>query len=76
MAGGYIVPQDNGDHQAVQFIFVGEWTQADVDKWNNAIFELKKLFPGSLIGITTKGLRTPKKFWLKKKSKPKKKPKR
>jgi hypothetical protein len=69
MAGGFILPQQPGDHQTVQFIFVGQWTQADADKWNEAIFALKQQFPGNLVGVTIKGLRTPAKY----RPKPKKK---
>jgi hypothetical protein len=76
MAGGFIVPQDRGDHQKVEFIFVGAWTQADVDEWNDAILALKQAFPAMLIGITIKGLHTPKEKWVSVFDKPKRKAKR
>jgi hypothetical protein len=75
MAGGFIVPQERGDHQKVEFIFVGAWTQADVDEWNDAILALKQSFPAMLIGITVKGEHTPKSKWVSVFDKPKKKAK-
>jgi hypothetical protein len=69
MAGGFVMPQRPGDHQVVQFVFVGAWSQADADKWNEAIFQLKQLFPGNLIGVTIEGMPTPRKYRPKKTAK-------
>jgi hypothetical protein len=75
MAGGFIVPQERGDHQKVEFIFVGAWTQADVAQWNDAILALRKAFPAMLIGVTIQGLATPKEKWVAFSDKPTKKAK-
>jgi hypothetical protein len=59
MSGGYIKPQKQGDHQIVVFTFVGPIDRKKMEKWNMAIFELKKLFGDGLTGITIQGDPTP-----------------
>jgi hypothetical protein len=62
MSGGYIKPQKSGDHQVVIFTFAGELKKNDVDRWNEAILELKRMFGPSVLGVTLKGDRTPAKL--------------
>ena len=55
MSGG-IGPQNNDeDRQVVVFTFSGVLTQADADRWNNAIGPLLDEFGASLTAATIEG---------------------
>jgi hypothetical protein len=58
MSGGYIDPQQDGEHQVVIFTIIGEVTPADRDYWNQAVVNLKTKFP-KLASVTLGGKRTP-----------------
>jgi hypothetical protein len=62
MSGGFIEPQQDGDHQVVIFTFAGQIDQQDVDQWNNDISNLKQVFGPRLMGVTIKGESTPVQF--------------
>jgi hypothetical protein len=59
MSGGFVAPQNPGDHQVVIFTFVGQMTKEQIDQWNQAIKELKKKFGPGLVGVTIGGQPTP-----------------
>jgi len=70
MSGGYIVPQEEGDHQVVIFTFSGKITSDQQDKWNEQVkkFKTETFLPtGSLTGVTIRGEKTPPKYRPKKK---------
>jgi len=73
MSGGYIKPQNHGEHQMVVFTFAGKLEKSHAQKWNDAILALKRHFEGSVMGVTMQGhptpanLRVPKKKTAKKK---------
>ena len=44
MSGGYIQPQEEGEHQVVIFTFIGPVTPEQATQWNKRVLELKKMF--------------------------------
>ena len=79
MSGGYIQPQEEGEHQVVIFTFIGPVTPEQVTRWNKRVLELKNMFVNKkvrsyLAGVTVKGERTPtpEEMFPKKKKKKKK----
>lgn len=77
MSGGYIQPQEEGDHQVVIFTFIGPVTPEQATQWNKRVLELKNMFVNKkvrsyLAGVTVKGERTPEEMLSKKKKKKKK----
>jgi hypothetical protein len=58
MSGGYIDPQQDGDHQVVIFTIIGDVSQTDKDYWNQAVANLKAKFP-KLASVTLGGKPTP-----------------
>jgi hypothetical protein len=64
MSGGYIQPQEEGEHQVVIFTFIGPVSPEQVTRWNKRVLELKNTFVNTnvrsyLAGVTVKGERTP-----------------
>ena len=60
MSGGYILPQEEGEHQVVIFTFIGPVTPEQATQWNKRVLELKNMFVNKkvrsyLAGVTVKG---------------------
>ena len=77
MSGGYIQPQEEGEHQVVIFTFIGPVTPEQATQWNKRVLELKNMFVSKkvrsyLAGVTVKGDPTPKELLRTKKKKKKK----
>jgi len=77
MSGGYIQPQEEGEHQVVIFTFIGPVTPEQATLWNKRVLELKNMFVNKkvrsyLAGVTVKGERTPEEMRPTKKKKKKK----
>ena len=77
MSGGYILPQEEGEHQVVIFTFIGPVTPEQATQWNKRVLELKNMFVNEkvrsyLAGVTVKGDPTPKELLRTKKKKKKK----
>ena len=77
MSGGYIQPQEEGEHQVVIFTFIGPVTPEQAAQWNKRVLELKNMFVDKkvrsyLAGVTVKGERTPEELRYAKKKKKKK----
>jgi hypothetical protein len=77
MSGGYILPQEEGEHQVVIFTFIGPVTPEQATQWNKRVLELKNMFVNKkvrsyLAGVTVKGERTPEELLPTKKKKKKK----
>lgn len=77
MSGGYIQPQEEGEHQVVIFTFIGPITTEQAAQWNKRVLELKNMFVNEsvrsyLAGVTVKGQPTPRKLLATKKKKKKK----
>ncbi|HMM89351.1 hypothetical protein [Bradyrhizobium sp.] len=77
MSGGYILPQEEGEHQVVIFTFIGPVTDDQAAQWNKRVLELKNMFVNKkvrsyLAGVTVKGERTPEELMATKKKKKKK----
>jgi hypothetical protein len=77
MSGGYIQPQEEGEHQVVIFTFIGPVSGEQATQWNKRVLELKIMFVNTkvrsyLAGVTVKGDRTPKELRPAKKKKKKK----
>ena len=76
MSGGYILPQEEGEHQVVIFTFIGPVTPEQATQWNKRVLELKNMFVSKkvrsyLAGVTVKGDPTPKELRSAKKKKKK-----
>ena len=76
MSGGYIQPQEEGEHQVVIFTFIGPITTEQAAQWNKRVLELKNMFVSKkvrsyLAGVTVKGDPTPKELRSAKKKKKK-----
>ncbi len=76
MSGGYILPQEEGEHQVVIFTFIGPVTDDQAAQWNKRVLELKNMFVNKkvrsyLAGVTVKGERTPEELMATKKKKKK-----
>jgi hypothetical protein len=76
MSGGYIQPQEEGEHQVVIFTFIGPITTEQAAQWNKRVLELKNMFVDKkvrsyLAGVTVKGDPTPKELRSAKKKKKK-----
>lgn len=77
MSGGYILPQEEGEHQVVIFTFIGPVTDDQAAQWNKRVLELKNMFVNKkvrsyLAGVTVKGEPTPSELMTAKKKKKKK----
>jgi hypothetical protein len=77
MSGGYIQPQEEGEHQVVIFTFIGPVTSEQAAQWNKRVLELKTMFVDKkvrsyLAGVTVKGDPTPPELRSAKKKKKKK----
>jgi len=59
MSGGFLKPQKPGDHQVVTFTFVGELKKEVVDRWNDDILQLKRMFGNQVVAVTTRADPTP-----------------
>lgn len=65
MSGGYVCPQEPGDHQVVIFTFSGKITPKQAEEWNEAVkqFKFNTFTPkGSLVAVTIRGEPTPPKY--------------
>jgi hypothetical protein len=76
MSGGYIQPQEEGEHQVVIFTFIGPISTEQAAQWNKRVLELKNMFVDKkvrsyLAGVTVKGDPTPKELRSAKKKKKK-----
>ena len=76
MSGGYILPQEEGEHQVVIFTFIGPISTEQAAQWNKRVLELKNMFVDKkvrsyLAGVTVKGDPTPKELRSAKKKKKK-----
>jgi hypothetical protein len=76
MSGGYIQPQEEGEHQVVIFSFIGPISTEQAAQWNKRVLELKNMFVDKkvrsyLAGVTVKGDPTPKELRSAKKKKKK-----
>ena len=58
MSGGYIDPQEDGDHQVVMFTIIGQMTEDDKEHWNGVVAGLKQKFP-KIASVTLGGKPTP-----------------
>lgn len=72
MSGGFIKPQKEGEHQIVTFTFIGRIDRDMVERWNESLAKLKKMFGANLAGITVRGDPTPAQYMPKRKPKKKK----
>jgi len=76
MSGGYIQPQEEGEHHVVIFTFIGPISTEQAAQWNKRVLELKNMFVDKkvrsyLAGVTVKGDPTPKELRSAKKKKKK-----